>query len=167
MPCFTWIDSVEVFWFIMSLYWAELSWGFDKTFCIRIRNLECLEKYLIGISKFTERRCSDLTQQILIYILCPSNCTFYCSVFPVSYIFYPASWCILYFLSSLFPCVSRHENSRRHHRRAWGTIRAEVRNQTDALYQNGPIFSDFGPKSDFFRQNGPKTVWFCTPNGMK
>ena len=45
---------------------------------------------------------------------------------------------------------TRKENSRRHHRHARGTIRAEVRNQTDAVYLNGPIFSDFGPKMDFF-----------------
>ena len=69
------------------------------------------------------------------------------------------------------PC--RHENSRRHHRRAWGTIKAEVRNQTDAVYLIGPFFSDFGPKLDFFGQKGPKMVWFCTQksefeqNGMR
>ena len=54
----------------------------------------------------------------------------------------------------------RHENSRRHHRRACGTIRTEVRNQTEAKYLNGPIFSDFCPKSDFIGQKGPKMVLF-------
>ena len=37
-----------------------------------------------------------------------------------------------------------------------------MRNQTDAKYLNGPIFSDFGPKSDFVGQKGPKMVLFCT-----
>ena len=27
-----------------------------------------------------------------------------------------------------------------------------------ATFLNGPIFSDFGPKSDFFGQKGPKMV---------
>ena len=26
------------------------------------------------------------------------------------------------------------------------------------MLPNGPIFSDFGPESDFFEQNGPKLV---------
>ena len=39
---------------------------------------------------------------------------------------------------------------------------AEVRNQSDSKYLNGPIFSDFGPKSDFVGQKGPKMVLFCT-----
>ena len=26
------------------------------------------------------------------------------------------------------------------------------------MLPNGPIFSDFGPESDFFEQNGPKSV---------
>ena len=56
--------------------------------------------------------------------------------------------------------LARHENSRRHYRRAWGTIRTEVRNQIDAVHLNGPIFLDFGLKSNFFRQKGPKMVWF-------
>ena len=58
--------------------------------------------------------------------------------------------------SSPSPTCTRHENSRRHHRRAWGTIKAGLRNQTDALYLNGPIFLDFGPRLDFLGQKGPK-----------
>ena len=37
-----------------------------------------------------------------------------------------------------------------------------MRNQTDAKYLNGPIFSDFGPKSDFVGQKGLKRILFCT-----
>ena len=31
-----------------------------------------------------------------------------------------------------------------------------------AVFPDGPIFSDFGPKSDLFGQKGPKMVWFYT-----
>ena len=30
--------------------------------------------------------------------------------------------------------------------------------QVSAVLPNGPIFSDFGPESDFFEQNGPELV---------
>ena len=30
------------------------------------------------------------------------------------------------------------------------------------VFPNGPIFSDFGPKSDLFGQKGPKMVRFYT-----
>ena len=33
---------------------------------------------------------------------------------------------------------------------------------TKAVFPNGPIFSDFGPNSDLFRQKGPKMVQFYT-----
>ena len=31
-----------------------------------------------------------------------------------------------------------------------------------AVLPNGPIFSDFGPESDFFEQNGPELVRITT-----
>ena len=31
-----------------------------------------------------------------------------------------------------------------------------------SVLPNGPIFSDFGPESDFFEQNGPELVWINT-----
>ena len=37
-------------------------------------------------------------------------------------------------------------------------LRGLERGPTLAVLPNGPIFSDFGPESDFFEQNGPELV---------